>query len=102
MPKQRNSITINIDEYEFEIIFRNYTSTNLSHIYIFIRKNHTIAYWTLCYQKNNQFIIGKIREDTLSEFEYNMKFIDLLRTVNIIEPIEGELCLKNEILLQLI
>ncbi len=96
MSKQRNSITINIDEYEFEIVFRNYKSTNLSYVYIFIRKNHAIPYWILCCQKNNQFIIEQIFE------EYDQKFIDLLKVANIIELCGAKLCLKNEILLQLI
>jgi hypothetical protein len=66
MSKKRNSITINIDEYEFEIVLHNHPFHNFynlelalepRHIYILIRKNHALMeYWARFYQKDNRYV----------------------------------------------
>jgi hypothetical protein len=120
MSKKRNSITINIDEYEFEIVLHNHPFHNFynlelalepPHIYILIRKNHALMeYWARFYQKDNRYVsketLKKVNDYTGSELDYttnrNIGLNDLLIEANIIELCENEICLKNDILLQLI
>jgi len=106
MFEKRNSITIDIDEYEFEIIFRNHP-LKPPYVYMFIRKYCATEYWARFYQKDSRYILIDEHPAHIGiELDYaakqKEKFKNLLKEARIIELIEGEVCLKNDILLQLI
>ncbi len=107
MPKKRNSIAINIGEYDIGLVFRNHLfNDRIPSIHLYVYKKKLCCGILRFYQKNNRYVL--IEEETayvgveLDQFtKRNTKFKNLLTKINIIESVEDKLCLKNEILLQL-
>jgi len=107
MPEKRHSIAINIDEYVIRLVTRS-NSLIPEAIYVFISINYTVEYWARFYQKDNRYVLIE------TEYTYvhlvktghatnrNTKFKNLLKEARVIELVEEDICLKNEILLQLI